>query len=137
MLANQFTLMTNENYHCAFHKCPLLSVRSLCSAYGKTSLTPCITDSPQSMQNVKPSGVPLASFNLFINHCLFSFVSESITLTSLGIIQLCPSVAQAMHNFPLNFLVQNVLCTPKQGLQPLRKPSTQGSHQSLSKDYDA
>ena len=122
MLANQFTLMTNENYHCVFSKSPLLCMCSQCSTYGKTSLTPCITHCPQSMQNLKLGGVPLACFNPSINHCQFSFVSESITPTSFGNIQLCPSVAQAMHNFPLNFLIQNVLSTPKQGLQPLRKP---------------
>ena len=53
-------------------------MHSLCSACGRTSLTPCITIYPQSVQNVRPGGVPIASFNLSINQTQFSFILESI-----------------------------------------------------------
>ena len=101
-------------------------MHSLCSAYGKTSLTPCITACPQFVQNVRPGGVPIASFNLSINQTQFSFVSESMTPIATGYIQLCASTAQAMHNYSLNFPHKKVLSTAKYGLQPLRKPSTYG-----------
>ena len=101
-------------------------MHSLCSACQKTSLTPCITACPQSVQNVKPGGVPIASFNLFISQIQFSFVSESMTPIATGYIQLCASTTQAMHKYLLNFSHKKVLSTAKYGLQPLRKPSTHG-----------
>src|SRR6185503_11582117 len=59
-------------------------------------------------------------------HTQFSFVSKSVTPIATGYIQLCPLTAQATHNWPLNFPFKNVLSTTRYGLQPLRKPSTQG-----------
>jgi len=101
-------------------------MHSLCSTCGKTSLTPCITAYPQSVQNVRPGGVPIASFNLSINQTQFSFVLESMTPIATRYIQLCASTAQVMHSWSLNFQHKKVLSTAKYGLQPLRKPSTHG-----------
>jgi hypothetical protein len=67
------------------------------------------------VQNVRPGGVPIASFNLSRNQTQFSFVLESMTPIATGYIQLCASTAQAMHNWPLNFSHKNVLSTAKYG----------------------
>jgi hypothetical protein len=81
---------------------------------------------PQSVENVSPSGVPIAFFNLSMNHSQFLLVSEINYTNSYWIHPIVAIYCTSNTQLTLNLPFKNVLSTARYGLHPLRKPSTHG-----------